>query len=257
MITFGTGWVPDDESDHDIPGAMLPGLMGSGALLPASVSLASHVDRVRNQLSSETCVWFSIVRALHMRASIVGRPIPWLSVLHGYWVTLWLSLGQRRPPDIGCQPRVAIEALQSVGVVPEERWPFALERVCEMPPWDVAQHAIDARDTQKYRLSGTAYDAQRALASGYPFVFGTVVDDGVRDGVGIIGRPKGRITGRHMQTAAGYGTTEAGELYFDVVGSYGEDYGDRGFTRISAERLENDCTDQWAVTRPPAPEEIT
>ena len=95
---------------------------------------------------------------------------------------------------------------------------------------------------------------RRALASGYIPVFGTVVDDQVREGpLETIGRAVGKVDGRHMQCITGFG---AG--YFVVLGSYGREYGYGGFTRMNDERIgSEDCADFWVITDAPGPSEVT
>ena len=258
MILRGHGWLPDAPDDRDLDAQLLPGLVGSFGELPGSVDHSGHVDAVLDQLSTNSCAAFATINAMRVRASLLGRPLPMLSVLDLYFKARFLENLSKTVFDRGSFPRLEMRALTELGVVGNDRWPFFPERVNTPPSWDVVQHAVDARSAAYYRVTGVGEERcamlRRALASGYIPVFGTVVDDQVREGsTSVIGPPVGRVEGRHMQAIVG-----CGPGYFLVLGSYGSQYANSGFTRFSNERIGSEfCSDFWVVTDAPRPSEVT
>lgn len=258
MILRGHGWLPDAPDDRDFDAQLLPGLVGSFGELPVSVDHSGHVDHVLDQVSTNACAAFATINAMRVRASLLGRPLPMLSVLDLYFKARFLESLSKTVLDRGSFPRLEMRALAELGVVANDRWPFFPERVNTPPSWDVVQHAVDARSAAYYRVTGVGEERcamlRRALASGYIPVFGTVVDDQVREGpLETIGRAVGKVDGRHMQAIVAYGPG-----YFVALGSYGLRYGFGGFTRISDERIgSEDCADFWVITDAPGPSEVT
>lgn len=258
-IIRGHGWLPDAPDARDFDAHLLPGLVGSFGELSDSVDHSGHVDQVLDQGQTNSCAAFATINAMRVRASLLGRPLPMLSVLDLYFKARFLEVGSKDTPDRGSFPRLVMRALTELGVVGNDRWPFFPERVNQAPPWDVLQHSVDARSAAYYRVNGVGEERcamlRRALASGFVPCFGTVVDDQVREGpLETIGRAVGHVDGRHMQCITGFGVG-----YFVVLGLYGSDhYGFGGFTRMSDERIGSvDCADFWVITDAPGPTEVT
>jgi len=244
------GWLKDSPDPRDYSAEMLPGLTG-GSMLPDHIDLGAHVDSVRDQGPTDSCVAFAICNALRIRASIEGRPILFPSALHLYYAARALE-GDGIVQDRGSYPRLALKALTQLGVCSEGRWPFDLRFVNQPVPWDCVQHAADARASAFYRINGDGEErltmARRALSAGYPFVFGSKVDDAMRNaGTDPIPPARGTIHGRHMQCCIG-----VGPLGWLTLGSWGRSYGFGGFTWISHERMASaDVDDVYAFTLAP------
>jgi C1A family cysteine protease len=232
---------------HDPRDRKLRALIGKDApLLPLMVDLTSHIDRVRDQLKTSSCVGQAVARAVHMRASIEGRPVAYPSALHVYAAARAIDVADPKHTldDEGCTPRSAARALANYGVVSEERWPFDPSRVRERPPWDVLRQGVDAKITGYYAVDGGVDGIKRALASGYPVPFGMVVDDRYFDYAGGLYEPGGTDAGGHMQCLCGY-DPEA----FVVVNSWGEQWGQRGLSRIPHAFMTSDRVfDFWALS---------
>lgn len=255
-MKFAHGWLPDPLDLRDWTARDMPGLSGS-VIMPANVDLSAHVDTIRDQSTTESCVAQAITRCLHMRASIEGRRVVYPSALALYYAARLLETGDpSRIANRGSYPRLALDALSKFGVCAEDRWPLKAFAVDIAPPWDCAQHAIDAKVDGYYRVFGDGEfrldTMRRCLAAGQPLHVGFTVDkqlfDLGTDVLGPLGEPTG---GRHAMAVIGYGPG-----WFLAVNSWGSSFGFHGFCRISDARMgESSTGDIWAFRL--APQEVT
>ncbi len=241
----GRGHIADVADERDWP---ISNLVGD-VHVPAMVDLSKHVDHVRDQGATSSCVAQAFARAVHVRAGVEGIAIPFPSALEIY------ALARREDlplVDQGSRPRAAASAMRELGVTAEARWPFDEGKVNDLPSWDVLQHSVDALVTGYYRIGGDGDErcrlVRQALAAGYPVPFALQVDQAFENyGNGILDRFSGANLGGHMTALIGYGPG-----WFLGINSWGTGWGDGGFFRTSDARIgEPTCTDFYALTVAP------
>ncbi len=241
MIAKGCGFLPDPD---EIVSAQLVAyharaLVGSSASIPEAMSYAFLVTDIANQGSSSSCVGQAFASSIHLRSIVSGSPIAKPSAKAIY--DLARMQRDRVAPlfDGGCSPIDAINGMKLSGLVAEERWPLTSENVDVKPDWDIFQHGLDALLGQHYRIAegrGSAQLIREALAKGYfptfaMDVYGNYAD---YDGSAVYAAADGRFIGRHMQCIVGYD----GDV-FAVLNSWGKDWGQGGFSMMSASFIES------------------
>lgn len=224
MSKFGFGYLP---SKKTAVGSSVSPLYGtpSDHYLPARVNWLGFVHDTLNQGGTNACVGASNAQALHIRAKIRNEA----NVRLPSW--RWIYWAGRRETghehlDIGLMPSMAIKAIRDVGFCYEEDFPFEERSVNEAPDWAAARHAFDQRIAESYRITAVGdqrcLEVKKALAYGFPVVFGTLLDYTFDDYKGGLIEPMtGAVTGRHMLCAFGY--NEDGIV---GINSWGPDWGE-------------------------------
>ena len=245
------GYIPDPVDGRDFPaeerlGALTP---------PPSASLRSLVVEVLDQ-TNQDCVANAGFQAVRMRqlAQQVNAPAPPLgSRRFGYYFSRKIDGAEAR--DEGTYIRSFFKALTKLGFPPESAWAYD-HPFDRMPATAAVRSAFDQKTTAYRRIfsmeSARIVDIKRAIAAGYPVVFGTdvSVEFASNDlGEGPLAPPIGaRIAGGHAMTAVGYN----GDA-FEVVNSWGTGWGASGYCTFSADYLAWPGTrDLWIVEAPPA-----
>jgi len=219
------------------------------------VNMVPFVDRLRDQTITSACVGFAIARAIDIRARITGVHLAYPSARAIYGLA---RMKEASTPllDVGCQPSLAIDALQSFGIVGEDRIGFDDARINDPMPWDVFQAGADARLAGAYRLTSSGgqrlEEIRAALAHAYPVVFGMQVD---RSYENLLGDPTwhgmlGPSLGGHMQCVIN--DPHAPPDAFTIAGSWsGWGYGN-GLARVGADYLAGgNATDFYVITIAP------
>jgi len=257
------GYIPSPVDDRDLK---LVGeensLFGAQAPLVPPAECLDHIrqlDKICNQLNTNTCVWNAMQQQHWIRQGIQGVvDRKRLSRMFGYWQTLNKTGGPIR--DEGCMPRDAWKAAATMGFCTEKLWPFDPKRVLDQPDFDATAGAIDQQWLTGYYnlwgLTGRDNEAKLAISQGHPIVFGSLVDsnfmryradkfDGTR------GIPNGTPVGRHMMCGVGY---DVEGLW--VLNSWGDGWGTEdptgkfsgGFFRMSWEWVNwYQASDFWAI----------
>lgn len=202
--------------------------------LPPAVSLGQHA-KVVSQGGTSSCVANALAAAIRIMERVI-KP-------NGFPARLWIYWHSRirhdKLPlkDEGTYIRAACKALFKNGAPDELNWPFKASKVNKQPAGFGAAMDADKRTGGEYlaipRGNNLVSDIKKALAEGYPVVFGTVVTKSFMGGKGssMIRRPVGeKHRGRHAMCIVGY-SCKLGEqgTWFRVQNSWGKGWRDGGF----------------------------
>ncbi|NUO50676.1 MAG: C1 family peptidase [Polyangiaceae bacterium] len=257
-MTRGLGYLPDRGK---LP-AEAPDLtfrVGPTVEVPESVDLSPLVLSVLDQGHLGACVPSAGMQAIRMAQKRQGDAKPELgSVLFGYYAAR--SVDHTTGLDAGTQPRSFFRAINKVGFPPETLWPYSDRGGPEapyrkMPSASAFRAAFDQHSPTVYRRISDVGGARilslmRALADGFPIVFGLLVDSVFMDGefdarVPFYGMNPRKMVGGHAMVLVGYKGAA-----FRVVNSWGSGWGDSGFCWLDAEVMMA-ARDIWAVERAP------
>lgn len=254
MPTFG--WLrdipkaPGDKPDHDAAPLL------SSLPIPPSASNRELVVDVLDQGALGSCVANSILQAVRGSQVRQGAVAPKLgSRLFGYWVSR--AYHHATDVDDGTYLRTFFQGLNQFGFCPESVYPYDVARYAAMPPSAAFRAGFDQHAPTVYKRIQSANaarvaDIKRALAAGYLVTFGTLVsEDFARNQLGDapLSAPIGKtIAGGHALCAVGYDGDD-----FEVVNSWSEDWGARGYCTMAADYLTwAETTDLWIVQEAPA-----
>lgn len=251
MIQRKFGHIPDlvDHVEEDKILRPLTSVKLGGMTTPSFASNLQHVEKVRDQGSTGSCVGHAFATGIHMCARRLGTVHPFPSPLAIYTGArsrelIVLSDEQSRRiglTDDGCRPRFAFDAITDPllsCLVPESDWPLDERLLNERLPMDIYQKA-EGLDVECYRVTGDGRARTRqikeAVAAGMPVVFGMLLDDRYSSFDGGVYEPIGDVSGGHMQTIVGYN----GDL-FHVLNSWGELWNSGGLVWMHADVLGGD-----------------
>lgn len=246
----GTGcWMNlPDGRDWDFAKLSLP-----SAKLPTSHSLAGLVTNVCDQRSTNSCVANAIAGGVDVLESAAGLASVPVSRLFIYYNARRLHGAQRF--DSGTYIRLAIKGLVKLGVPDEQYWKFSVNplRINRRPGWQPSMMAHPRRGGEYYSIfsEGKARTTaiKAAIVAGYPVVFGTPVSRQFMNNQGprIIDRPTDvvgeSIVGRHAMLIVGYEHDDFYGTVFEVLNSWGTDWKDGGFCKLSEDYV------RWDLTR--------
>lgn len=243
----GAGFIPDliAHVKEDCILRPLTAAKVGGVLAPSSVDLTPHIDRVRDQYQTSSCVGHAVAEAIGIRTSMLGvaRPFPSPAAIYAA-ARAEDDRGILTLQDSGCRPRAAMVRVSDPELsclVDEDVWPLDVATIGDRLPLDLWQKA-DGLAVNWHRIMGSGPDRCAkiigALASGMPCMFGAAVDEAFEN-LGGSGEytPGGKIVGNHGQTIVGY-TQRA----FVVLNSWGIGWGDGGlsywgYDTIGSDRL--------------------
>lgn len=243
---------PGDKPDYDARNKL------RATPIPYRASNRHLVLSVLDQGIIGSCVANAVmqaVRASQVRQGAINPPLG--SRLWTYYLARAAS--NEQDEDNGTFIRQAFAGITALGFPPESSWPYSDQgrAFAVPPPPGVMRDAYDQRTpTEYHRIFATGADrvleVKRALSQGYLVCFGSPVSISFCNGdlgVGPVPPPINEpIAGGHAQTLVGYVGDE-----FEVVNSWGESWGDRGYWTMSAEHLAwPEVSDLWLVeTAPP------
>ena len=241
MTPRAHGWLKDAHSPHDQP----LDLLLAGARRPKSSLPTPDLRHVRGpalfQLNVNSCVAFSLSRAVYMSLRLQGHadpPIP--APLLTYFAArrrehLELS-AEAAPPvkDVGCYPRLAIEAMRAVGFLPWSAWSYDPAQRNTPPSPYALSGAYSQQGLAYYRVTQTGRAKVNAVADAlrhrYPITFGMPIDNAFFDFVGGDAAPMSKldtndIVGGHAMSVLA--VDEKRDLVL-VDNWWGEDWGGNG-----------------------------
>lgn len=184
---YGKGHLFDKhDKSKDKPARML---LGASAGIPAAFSLASYASGIYDQGQYSSCTGWGTAQAIQTRLAVVGQRIELPSWFGLYTVGRALDRAQQglsnSAPltDSGAYPSL-IFAGAAEGVASISQWPFAGDINAE-PDLLELEYASAFKLLDWYRIasegSQKVRDVMQAIASGYPVVVGTVVDQAFED----------------------------------------------------------------------------
>lgn len=221
----------------------------AGTSLPPG-NLLPLLRKVLEQGNTGSCVTNAIATALAIRKVQQGRPWELVSRLFGYYFARRVlgPLGEDLDGNLlddGCRPRDALKVFRRMGCPPEHIWPFELERLNKMPPWNIRKGGIDLQFG--YRRCGSVEAIQTALSHGYAVVAGFQVDSAFLDNDGpdvVDDFDFDSIVGGHMLTFV-RDNTDLRTL--TVVNSWGSEWRNDGLCELTIKLVRERLTDAWAI----------
>jgi C1A family cysteine protease len=265
----GLGWKKDPpKAPGQTPDRLARGRLGL-APPPPSASCRHLILDILDQGQLSSCVanaGMQALRASQVRQGAVNPPLG--SRLWAYYFAR--AYDHDTENDDGTFLRNFFQAVVKFGFPPESAWPYSDDsgpagRFREKPPFSLLREAADQSammSTPRYERINTEgteriLDVKRAIAAGHVVCFGTEVSLRFTSddlGRGPILPPIGeQIAGGHALAIAGYDRDG-----FDVVNSWSESWGDRGWCRFSDAYISwNASDDFWLVdTAPEFSEEV-
>jgi C1A family cysteine protease len=160
----------------------------------------------------------------------------------------------------GCHLRDAFKVINTFGFCPESIWPYSDDpgqdgSFLRMPPTSAFRRSFDQRGSGRKpaeyrRIMDTGAErieaVKQVIREGSPVLFGTNVSNAFAEDrlpSGPIDPPGGDIAGGHAMVICGFDGDR-----FDVLNSWGDDWGDAGWCTFSADYVAWVHTrDLWAV----------
>jgi hypothetical protein len=152
--------------------------------------------------------------------------------------------------DSGAQIADVITAAMDHGVASEENWPYDLNNLLVQPP-DLMADASQYKILGAERVPVNADGVKSSLMQGDPVIIGVTVHesfegpDTERDGIVRMPLQGEQVVGGHCMKIDGFGLTLAG--HFDVVNSWGADWGRAGIALFPEEYMAEFGSDFWRV----------
>jgi len=158
--------------------------------------------------------------------------------------------------DSGAQIRDGIKSINSIGVCPEDMWPYDITKFTNKPNANCYTTAKDHYTVKYKRVIQNEKCINMVLSSGLPIVFGIAVyesleTDTVTD-TGIIPMPKvtERLLGGHAIMLVGY--TKIDDIdYYIIRNSWGKGWGDNGYGYLPLTYVLNSdlSSDFWVINK--------
>ena len=226
---------------------------------PESVDLRSYVSRVENQGHTNACGAFTASSILEMllRRDQPDRAVE-LSAMFTWYNALKITGDAGKDEPVST--RSLAKALRTMGICPEESWPFELERLKEPPVKDAYKEGKRIRIRGYQRIekrapAATAHGIRVALSRGFPVFLGTWRRDYLFEsmkGVPLAEQPAKFERFRehkrlpkigHFMAIVGY--RPEGAL---VLNSWGPEHGDQGYYLMPWKVVVNEAFDIWVIT---------
>ena len=245
-MTHNYGWIPDTPDQRDCY-YLSP---RPRAALPTKVSLRPNWPEVLDQGQLGSCVWNASAAHFLFDLALQSDEIFLPSRLFGYYNTRKMEGTVKQ--DAGCMIRDAIKILAGTGVCDEKEWPYAIKQFSTKPPLPCYQHARKHLIQNYSRVSRTLRSMQQCLSDGFPFIAGITIYDSFESAkvakTGTVPLPTEdeTVLGGHAVVVVGYDNTRK---RFNLVNSWGEGWGDRGFFTLPYEYLLNPglADDFWTI----------
>lgn len=257
MFKSGYLYSPPSPTDKVLTNTVLTEMAKTGVYGTDEHILSEHTP-ISDQGSLSSCVANAVCDALEI---LIGLEDPakvvQLSRLMTYWNARVRS--QSTSTDDGTYIRDAIDSLHTLGVCPEDAWPYVTANVFAQPPIRAYQKSIDNKIESYYRIDGvgtTRCDTiEHAIRSNHPCVFAAPVSDEYTKyfrGDGRVWSETKTYVGYHAQIITGVRYVN-GARQFKVRNSWGPSWGDNGHTWFAEDYAGSTlCNDFWVLTRIPA-----
>jgi C1A family cysteine protease len=153
--------------------------------------------------------------------------------------------------DSGAILRDGIKSVNKVGVCSETQWAYDINRFTENPKPECYQSALMNRSVKYYAVWQTESNIKKALAMGYPIVFGFAVKSSfMTKTTAKTGtyRPSGKFLGGHAVVICGY---DDKTQRFLIRNSWGTAWGKKGYFTMPYSEVLNPkiSTDFWVIEK--------
>lgn len=234
----GKGWLRDPHLAGIALHTNARTLLGSSEPPDQAMGLLDKAPPIWDQGQYSACVGFAWARLL---STMVGQHFSPLAV---YTLARCVDRQGTNVPlrDEGSMPHQAARAIDEWGVALGEQWPFIGARINAEPALAELEACEPFQRFRPLRIYGTgearSLAVRRALAAGFPVVFGIEVDQRFEDydGNTVLPYTAGDIGG-HYLTILGYETTPSGPV-FTGHNSWGTGWGDGGAFRFDESFLD-------------------
>jgi C1A family cysteine protease len=241
------GWNPDvpDVRDFDFKPTFF-------WWLPRDVDLRPRISTIFDQGPVGSCTANAISSAMKFVDAAQGESDVTPSRLFIYYAER--EAEGSAGVDEGAMIRTGIKCVASVGVCPEEEWPYDVDKVLVKPDERCYQDALKERALWYGRVGSGVRAMRSALASGFPVVFGCSVYDSFESNdvalTGLVPMPEEgeRPVGAHAMLCVGY---DNDQQLFIVQNSWGADWGDKGSCYMPYSYLGNSnlADDKWVIKK--------
>jgi hypothetical protein len=239
----GLGYVPDThDKSKDLN---VRSLVGATMRMPTSASFEQYAQ-VYDQLQTSSCTGWAFAQAIKERCAIAGAqiPLPSPEAIYTFGRAIARQQAGLKPEDAplmdqGAQPSLVVQGMQQWGVPSNAVWPFDPNTINTEPKLGQLEYSAQFLIAQCTRVNsegaGRLLDIRQAIASGYPVIVGTAVDQAFEDYAGgkqknglpstVSAPDPSNILGGHMMHLVGYTATGL----FRGVNQWGTSWGDSGF----------------------------
>ena len=151
--------------------------------------------------------------------------------------------------DAGAQIRDGIKSVASIGVPPEQYWPYDITKFTDKPPQSAYDAAKLDRSLEYRRIDPKDLrQVKDCLAAGYPFVFGFAVYYSIfsrTDGIVPMPTSADAVDGGHAVLAVGY---DDEKRFVKFRNSWGPAWGDKGYGYLPYEYFtDGGVGDCWSI----------
>ena len=156
--------------------------------------------------------------------------------------------------DSGAEIHDGVHTINTIGVCPEDNWPYDINKFSEKPADNCYELAKNHQSVSYQAVEQSIDQLRAAIISGFPVVFGFTVYDSFESPdvtkTGIMPMPKEgeKILGGHAVAIVGFDDTQK---LFIVRNSWGENWGDKGYFYMPYEFIINPsyASDFWVITK--------
>ena len=214
------------------------------------------VSPILNQGNCGSCVSFSTVATLETQVN-VSSGIPGLNPQFSTQALFSCGGGAC---DFGWQPQLAAEFLKTTGVPDEACSPYTegatgVDVDCSATCGDRAARSLKIVDFTTPSNGGKSIDAVKAALQNGPLVTTlTVYDDFLFYSSGVYKHTTGGAAGGHAVSIVGYNDADRAWI---VRNSWGPDWGENGFVRVSYDDISGVSSETWQFVLPKADGYVT
>lgn len=247
------GWIPSLPDQRDFRFSVAEPHIATAlpATLPDSVDLRSLCPPIYNQGQLGSCTANAIAGALafdRMKQQLTPLFTP--SRLFIYYNERVIE--QTVNCDGGAMLRDGMKAIASLGVCPEDTWPYKIDEFATQPSLESYQQGEEHRAIVYQAVNQDLNEMKSCLAAGYPFVLGFTVyesfesDTVAQTGIVPMPQPTEKVLGGHAVVAVGY---DEATKTFICRNSWGTSWGLQGYFMMPYDYLLNTdlSSDFWTI----------
>lgn len=237
-FTFGCHKDPEDKRDLMYKDFMVQ------KTIPDEFDLSKSMTAVGNQMQLGSCVSWA-AKAVKERQELIERgTIINLSAIYLYKKCKF----EDQLSSEGTYPRVAVSILSKYGICREELCPYDISKF----PSLVLSPEMD-QDASKYKIKAftrltSISEMENSLITNGPFIAGLLVDEKWFQNKGeiITTLENPNLASGHAIAFVGYSKTNS-QKYFIFKNSWSENWGEKGYGKVSYEYVEKYLQDSWAI----------
>jgi C1A family cysteine protease len=222
------GWIPDLPDQRDYQYAAPIAAIG---ILPTNVDLTSACPSVYDQGQLGSCTANAIGGAIQFEQMKQNQAQIFTPSRLFIYYNERVMEGTVNS-DSGAQIRDGMKSVGTLGVCPEEMWPYIIANFAQKPPDACYQTALLHKAILYQRVVRDLIQMKGCLASGYPFVFGFTVYESfesqqvAQTGHAPMPQHGEKMLGGHAVMAVGY---DDANQWFIVRNSWGTGWGMQGY----------------------------